>query len=184
MSTILKEKSYPRWFCGILIEVIWHCTEKRFDCPCPLFLFLIPVISGCSLQGFVPKKVHWKKKKEVHWNISRGLTFIPRYIWVGRNTSSALGQEKYNSVGFREIQRGLWFHAYQSRMFPSKGSLPDAHGSEDYGMGFWDKNFNPRWSSKKTGSQALKSVPPSRVWGKIKGFGGTANLEANWLVLN
>lgn len=26
--------------------------------------------------------------------------------------------------------------------------------------------------------------PQSRVWGKIKGFSGTANLEANWLVLN
>ena len=26
--------------------------------------------------------------------------------------------------------------------------------------------------------------PQLRVWGKIKGFRGTANLEANWLVLN
>ena len=26
--------------------------------------------------------------------------------------------------------------------------------------------------------------PQSRIWGKIKGFRGTADLEANWLVLS
>ena len=94
-----KEKSHPRWFCAILIEVIWHCTERRSYCPYHLFLFFIPVMYWCSLQGFVPK--------DVYWNISRVLTFIPRYLCVLRNTSSALGQEEYNSIGSRGIKRGI-----------------------------------------------------------------------------
>ena len=157
MRTFLKERSSSIWFSALLIEVLWNCIERRSYCHYHLFLLLIAVISWGSLQGFVPD--------EVHWNISRVLTFIPRYFRVLRNTSSALGQEEYNSIRSRGIQRGILFQAYQSLVFPSKGSLPDAPKSQYYGMGFWEKNFISRWSGKKTWGGALKSVSSTQKLG-------------------
>ena len=56
MSTFLNEESHPRWFCAILIEVIGHCTERRFTVPIICFSSLFMSFIDVAFEALCLKK--------------------------------------------------------------------------------------------------------------------------------